>query len=206
MSVADTSEPKAGASAPATDHNGRTVPGVDADHPSVGVVTLQSPFPEYAVPRVFVWISEFRHRVADDFAPNTLEGFVEQWERDAGRKTWAVIRDGEIGGVITARALSPLVSEAQCVFAKRFWGHETTLVALRLAFAEVFTGSIGEVFTGTTKKISLVLFRDNHAIIGLIKKLGGTVEGTLVDHTLRGGRPVDLVVIGIQKEGFYGRV
>lgn len=159
---------------------------------------LESPFPAYAVPRAWVWIEEFRHRVADDFAPNTLDEFIAQWRAGAavGTKSWAVIRDDEIGGVITARRLSPIVADAHCIFARRFWGRETTLASLRLVFDELYRD-------GVEKIISLV-FKDNHGVIGIIKALGGTVEGRLARHTLRGGKRVDMVPIGILKEAFYG--
>jgi RimJ/RimL family protein N-acetyltransferase len=160
-------------------------------------IRVESPFPSFAIPRVWNWTQEFRDRIADAFAPKTLEAFVALWESmdRAGRKRWAVYRDGELCGVITAQRLSPIVSDAHCVFAKRAWGVETTLASLRIVFAELFSD-------GTTTKISSMLFADNRSIIGLIRKLGGAVEGRLVNQTMRGGKLVDMVVIGIQKEAF----
>ena len=77
---------------------------VDANTSEAATSSVQviSPFPIYAVPRVFVWMKEFRNRVCDDFAPDTLGDFVDQWQREdrAGRRTWSVIRGGELGGVI----------------------------------------------------------------------------------------------------------
>jgi len=167
------------------------------DHlsPEMGVdLQLVSPFPAHAIPWAWVWTTEFRHRVADDFAPTTIDGFVEHWERAdrAGRKTWAVIRKGEIGGVIMAQKISPVVSDIHATFAKRFWGHETTLRAVR--------GVAGQLFAEGVIKLMTIAFADNHAVRGLWRSLGGSVEGRLVSHTIRGGKVVDAVILGLPKE------
>jgi|HubBroStandDraft_1064217.scaffolds.fasta_scaffold130886_2 RimJ/RimL family protein N-acetyltransferase len=163
-------------------------------------IRVESPFPAFAIPRVWVWVSEFRHRVCDDYSPKTLEAFVDLWEAGdrTGRKRWAVYRDGELCGVITVQRLSPVLSDAHYIFAKRAWGAETTLASLRIVFARLF-------MDGATK-ISSTLFADNRSIISLIRRLGGSVEGRLVNQTMRGGKPVDMVAIGIQKDAFVGSI
>ena len=50
------------------------------DDKPMSVVRVESPFPAHAVPRIWTWIERFRNRVADDFAPQTLEEFAEDCE------------------------------------------------------------------------------------------------------------------------------
>src|SRR5579872_629050 len=161
-------------------------------------VEVIEPFPLHAVPRVWEWVREFRDRVADDFAPSTLAEFVSQWEAQdaAGRRTWAVLRDGELGGVITSNRLSPIVADAHCVFKREFWGRDTTAEALRHVFAAIFAQGV--------EKITSLAFRDNHALFGLVARLGFEREGTLRQHTRRRGELVDMVIVGLRRERFNG--
>jgi RimJ/RimL family protein N-acetyltransferase len=162
----------------------------------MATLEVVSPFPTYAVPRLWGWIQEFHHRVCDDFAVKTVEGYVTEWETalQRGRQSWAVYRDGELGGAITATRLSPMLADIHTVFAKRFWGHATTLVALR----QVCEGLFAE---GATKIVSLA-YKDNRSVIGIWRALGGTIEGTLEAQTMRAGKPADMIVLGLSKERF----
>lgn len=141
------------------------------------------------------WVSDFRHRVTDDFAPETLTGFVDQWEaaEKAGRKSWGIYRDGELGGVVTAADASPMLCQVSCIFKPSFWKGETPRHALTVV--------LGEIFGGATKA-SMAFFADNRALISLAHQLGGVREGLFRRHTMRAGKLADVVVIGIQKEAF----
>lgn len=156
-------------------------------------ITVETPFPEYAVPRVWTWMERFRSRVADDFAPKTLEEFVDDWER-RGSETWAVYRDGELGGLVTVEQVSPVVASSHCLFKKEFWGAETTIPALQQVYGKVFERGI--------TKISSAVFHDNDTIKSLAYKIGAKREGMLRNQTLRGGKPVHMVVVGLLKEDF----
>ena len=78
--------------------------------PAKRTVEIVEPFPPHAVPRIWSWTQEFRNRVADDWSPSTLDDFVGDWESKsaAGRRTWAVLRDGELGGMVNSMRLSPV--------------------------------------------------------------------------------------------------
>lgn len=158
-------------------------------------VRVESPFPACAVPRLWNWTKEFRHRVADDFAPKTLEEFFEHWTRSMKTaKAWGVLRGDELGGMIMIQPLSPVTGATHCIFKPEFWGRATTDFALKLAYMEVFDG-------GCNKLISTV-FADNAAIIALAKRLGGRIEGKLRQNTRRDGKLVDQLVIGLLKVDF----
>jgi RimJ/RimL family protein N-acetyltransferase len=160
-------------------------------------VTIERPFPTYALPRVWGWTVESRRQVADDFAVKTLDEFVNQWEaaERAGRSSWGVWRDKELGGAVTSARVNPMCVDAHCVFKRSFWGHAVTVEALRLVFEEIFSN-------GETQKIMATAFRDNHALLGLVRKLGFQKEGVLRQQTRRNGEMVDVVLIGLTAEGF----
>lgn len=151
-------------------------------------VRVESPFPEHAVPRTWTWAQEFRSRVADDFGPQTLHAFMEAWQAK-DQRTWGVWRGDELGGMVTVEPISPLVVSSHCLFKKSFWGHETTLPALQQVFREVFGAGVHKVFS--------LVFSDNHQMIGLAKKLGFVREGVLRRQTLRNGKLIDQVALGL---------
>lgn len=162
-------------------------------------ISVQSPFPLHAVPRIWAWIQDFRWRVSDDFGPATEAEFVSTWlERLEVQRSWAVYRDGELGGVVTAQQETPVVAIAHCLFAKRFWGHDTTLPALRLAFSEIYR-DFG------VSKIASLAFEDNLQLIHLVRKLGGEKEGVLRQHTQRQGKLVNMIAIGVLQADFEER-
>jgi len=162
-------------------------------------VRVESPFPDYAVPRVWTWIQSFRHRVADDFAPRTLEEFVQYWERrKQADRTWGVWRGEDLGGLITIEELNPAVVSSHCLFKRSFWGGETTLEALRQVYSQIFDEGY--------QKIVSFAFRDNAQLLGLARKLGAEKEGVLRKQTVRDGKPVDMIAIGLLREDFMAKI
>jgi RimJ/RimL family protein N-acetyltransferase len=161
-----------------------------------GAVRVEKPFPDYALPRVWSWIQDFRARVTDDFSPQTLEEFVVQWEQlKAQRTTWGVWRGAELGGLVAWEPWPvPGVGVSHALFKREFWGRGTTRRALELVY--------GELFEDGVRKILGFPFASNHAIIGLGKSIGAKTEGVLRRQTLQGGKPVDLVILGLLKEDF----
>jgi len=158
-------------------------------------VRVESPFPDYAVPRVWTWIETFRHRVADDFAPQTLPEFVRYWEqRKLIDRTWGVWRGEDLGGLITIEELNPAVVSSHCLFKRSFWGPEITVEALRQVYSEIFNEGY--------QKIVSFAFRDNSQLLGLARKLGAEKEGVLRRQTVREGKPVDMIAIGLLREDF----
>ena len=158
------------------------------------MVTIQ-PFPDYAVPRIWAWMQRFWKSVADDFAPRSLEEFMAEWERlKPVRTSWGIFRDEELGGVIVVDNLTPVVANIHIIAKQTFWGRETTLEAMKQACAATFEAGL--------IKIVCTVFPDNASVIHLATQLGAEREGRLKSHTLRGGKPCDLLVFGLTKEMF----
>jgi RimJ/RimL family protein N-acetyltransferase len=159
-------------------------------------VRVESPFPDWSLPRVWSWIQDFRQRVTDDFSPRTLDEFVAQWEQlKPLRRTWGVWRGAELGGLVVWDPWPvPGVGVSHALFKREFWGRGTTKRALELVY--------GELFAGGARKILGFPFASNHAIIGLGKSIGAKTEGVLRKQTLQLGKPVDVVVLGLLKEDF----
>lgn len=153
---------------------------------------MESPFPEHALPRVWKWIEAFRWRVADDFGPKTLDEFVQHVGREP--LTWGVFRGDELGGLVTARPLSPVTVESAYLFKREFWGSEATAEGLRTVYAELFAKGYERIFG--------LVFADNAQLLGLMKRMGFEREGRLRAHTRRNGKPVDLIVAGLLKGDF----
>jgi RimJ/RimL family protein N-acetyltransferase len=158
---------------------------------------VETPFPEYAVPRIWIWMQEFRGRVLDDFAPKDLPGFMAEWaqRQAAGQQTWVVYRDGEPGGLVTFEVASPVAGWTHCLFSRRFWGQDTTIPALQRVYRQIFE-------TTQTRKLCALAFADNFQVIGLARRLGAKREGLLRQQTTRGGKAVDMVVLGLLREEF----
>lgn len=159
-------------------------------------ITIEEPFPLYALPRVWKWIESFRQKVFDDFGPKTEDQFIEYWVSRQFR-SWAVLRHGVLGGVITSTNITPRVAEMHCIFREEFWGHENTVPPI-CAVADIL------IETGITKVTSCVT-PDNHGIVALLKKIGGVREGHLRGQQLRGGKPSDLIIMAVHKEAYLAR-
>lgn len=158
-------------------------------------IEVISPFPLEALPRVWGWISTFRNRVADDYGPKDLGEFIDKSMSEIpSMTTWAVYRDGELGGMVTFQKWSPILGTCHCLFKKEMWGRKTTFPALEQIARQLFATGI--------KKISMCVFSDNKAIIALLKDLGGVTEGRYRQHTLRNGELVDMTTIALFEEGF----
>lgn len=159
-------------------------------------IDVQSPFPAYAWPRVWEWIQPFKARVSDDFSPQDLDDFVAgNLALAKHSKTWAVYRDGELGGVIWIEPRTPVLVQSHVVFKRAFWGRATTEVAIRQVYSQVFDAGVG--------KIASFVFERNHDIVHLAKSLGARKEGLLRNHTMQNGEPVNMVALGLLREDFY---
>lgn len=163
-------------------------------------VRVESPFPSPAWPRVWSWLGDFRSRVCDDYSPQNVQDFVIHMMRKArDQETWAVhaSRGGgpeELCGMITYEPTAPGVGTTHALFRKDYWGHDITVPALSTVYAGLFERGV--------RKIIGAPFRDNRAIVELGRKLGARVEGRLRAQTMRGGKPVDVVLLGLLKEDF----
>jgi RimJ/RimL family protein N-acetyltransferase len=145
---------------------------------------------------VWQWIQPFRERVSDDFAPRTVDGFVDLMLASAeAAETFAVWRGDDLGGLITIQRATPYLALSHIVFRRSFWGAATTLPAIREVYRRVFEGGAG--------KICATVFERNHALRSLARKIGAREEGLRRGQTLQDGKPADMVELGLLKEDFY---
>jgi RimJ/RimL family protein N-acetyltransferase len=161
------------------------------------MIEVVSPFPEFAVPRVWDWIETFREKVCDDYSPTTREAFVEQTlaQLRSGVRSWAIYRDGDLGGMVTYQAWNPRVGTMHTLFKRAFWGRSTTETALRTIGNDVFSSGV--------EKVTAYFFEDNHALRGLLRHFGAKREGWFEAQTIRGGKPVAMEAVAIFRERFY---
>lgn len=161
-------------------------------------VEIVSPFPRYAVPKIWLWTLQFRSRVADDTAPKTLDDFVRDWDahesRDA-RRTFAIYVDEQLAGLGTFERWSPWCGTTHVLFCKNFWGKETTVPALREFYQRIFTEE-------GCHKLLQYAFADNYQLFAIAKEIGAKIEGTLREQTFRNGVPTDMKIIGLLREDF----
>lgn len=164
---------------------------------TVTAAQVETPFPEFAAPRVWAWMENFRNRVCDDYSPQTLSEFLALWSARASlEQRWAVYRDGELGGLITLQPLGPSVLTSHVLFKRSFWGSDTTMQAMRQVYDVAFD-------LPHIRKIWSLVFADNAQIIGLAKRMGFEIEGRMRHHTMRHGQPADMIALGLLREDFY---
>jgi RimJ/RimL family protein N-acetyltransferase len=158
-------------------------------------IEVVSPFPFESLPRVWAWSEEFRGKINDDFAPQTLEAFIDAMLANEGtQKTWAVYADAELGGMITFQKLTPWLGTAHCVFKPDFQGRRIAPDACRVAVAEMFQEGIG--------KLVFYPLSGNLALGSMLMHMGARLEGQLRAHTLCGGKPKAMIVYGLLKQEF----
>ncbi len=168
------------------------------------MIGIVSPFPFHALPKLWRWIEAARDRIADDYFPKTLDDFITQWEqfREAGRRSWAVYSDAELCGVFVVSRTSPLCCDAHCIFARRFWGRTVTVTASHMLANELFSDTPNNRY----EKVSTMAFADNKSLGALIKALGGSREGLLRNHTRRGGKFVDVMILSLERERYVSGI
>lgn len=157
-------------------------------------IEVRSPFPAPSYYMLFDWAIPVWKSVASDDAPKDREGFINyqiEISSTPGVKTWGVYRDNELGGYVSAvrHPGREWVALTHCIFRKEFWGGNTTTRSLRKIAQEIFTDG--------AMKIEMWVFADNHAIKGLIKRLGGREEGCLTQQVMREGKPADMCVYAL---------
>lgn len=158
-------------------------------------VRVESEFPDWALPRLWMWIEAARDRLCDDFSPREYDDFARDWdERRLIEKRWAVYRDDEIGGLVTITEQVPGIGTSHVVFKRSFWGHDTTLEAMRQVYEQAFSDGLHRVWS--------MVYTDNASMIALAKRLGFEREGRVRRAALRNGEWVDMFVLGLLKEDY----
>lgn len=160
-------------------------------------ILVEKPFPLYAVPRVWGWTKTYRHRIADDFGHQDESAFVNALmeKMGSGLETWAVMRGEELGGLVCAEPITPVVLSCDVLFKPQFFGKDTIDPAMRQVLKELFSRD-------NVAKVSMNLFDDNSGLISMFTRLGGSIEARLKNHTMRQGRLVNVISIAIQKGDF----
>lgn len=160
------------------------------------MLRVYSPFPVEAIPRIGFWFERIMKRVADDYGPQNVTDMVQAISQqiENGVETWAVERDGELGGFISIQRRTPILAEVNCIFKPEFFCRPTADDAIRRVFRQVFDSGI--------LKITGNIFKDNLGVKDLGVRVGLKREGLLKKHTMRDGKLVDVMVLGITKEEF----
>ncbi|HEX8186526.1 MAG TPA: GNAT family protein [Blastocatellia bacterium] len=159
-----------------------------------------APFPDEALPLLWLWMEEFRTSVADDFSAQTPHEFIaEQRElaQTRGTITYGIYRDLELGGFVQVIITSPVACQAHCVFKREFFGHQTTVPALNEVARQLFDAGI--------ERITMTPLASNNAIKSLIKAIGAVEEGRLRGATRQNGEPVDLLIFGLLKSDWQAK-
>lgn len=130
----------------------------------------------------------------DDGSLPTFEAFVEDWrqQEQRGRRSWAVMKDGEIGGCLISTQLSPVAADLHLIFKKSFWGRATTRTALRLVCEEVFLAGVD--------RIESTAPADSRALLALTKGIGATSEP--VGQNSRRGKPLNMMALVLNRDAF----
>jgi RimJ/RimL family protein N-acetyltransferase len=153
-------------------------------------IRIVSPFPQSELVLAWGWIQKFRRQVADDYSPRTFQQFlIQETDRQGKGLTYAVERDGELGGIVWIDLHAPHLAEAHCLFKKEFWGRATVLPALEQIAAGVFDAGV--------HKIICPVFADNHAIRSTLAALGAVQEAYYREHILREGELIDMAVYSL---------
>jgi hypothetical protein len=161
-------------------------------------ITIESPFPPHAYPRVWQWAKKFGlHQITDDFGPKDQESFEGALAAYPG-DTWGVYRDGILGGMISATKESECVAVAHMLFKQSFFGYATTVPAGRMVFDAIFKSGI--------RRIEGTPFEENQSMIKLAYAFGFEREGTLRSRTMSKGRPRSMVMMGLLAEDFYRKI
>lgn len=159
---------------------------------------ILQPFEEADLPIAWSWAQSYWHMIADDFAIRDQRDFIE-FKISQMAIQLGVWRDGELGGLLTCEPQSPVLCQAHAMFKKgidrrdSFWGWDTTVPALQLG--------IDVAWKMGYSKIACLVFEDNAAMNKLLERVGGRLEGVLMNHTRREGQMVNMHQWGILKEG-----
>jgi RimJ/RimL family protein N-acetyltransferase len=156
-------------------------------------IKLLNPFPVHLWPVAWSWLSPVRRIVCDDYAPKTIGEFVEM-KMKGGLWAIGVTADDLLAGVAMFEPVNPASVIMHVLFAPKFRGVNNTGTASRMACERVFASGV--------RKILGLVPENNRLAIALAVRSGGQIEGVLRNHTLRDGKPLNAVCIGITKEDF----
>ncbi len=146
---------------------------------------------------MWAWGQAFRGRMFDDSSLPTFEAFAEDWREQErrGRRSWAVSRNGELGGCLISTRLSPDKAELHLLFKKTFWGRATTRTALWMVCAQIFAAGVDT--------IESTVPADAGAVLALVKTIGARREH--IGQSSRNGMPVDMIGLVLERNDFVAK-
>lgn len=156
------------------------------------------PFQANWIPMAWEWLHEAPQFNFDDYGPKTLEEFYADLMRrvQSGQSIIGIVRSGEPVGMVGFHGVTPRL------------GHFAGLCITRTARHQgVGTQALGMLIKSFwaegLEKIEAMFFSDNVIAEALFRKLGAHDEGILREHALRGGRTVDVKLMGFcRSRGF----
>jgi len=159
-------------------------------------ITMVSPFPASAYPQLWKWVNESPECNMDDYSPRDYDSFVSTMTaRAAYERSWGVEADGSLCGIINYCPTTPHggIFHGIC-FTNYVCGTPVTETAVRQVIEQLFDEGV--------EKISAMFFADNARVRKFLTRLGAEYEGYLRTHTIRYGKPIDMMLLAIFKEGY----
>jgi len=149
---------------------------------------------------VWQWLQEFPLANFDDFGPKSVADLVIDVQRRIarGERVWVAWRNCAPIGIIGYAPVNSYCGMFHGICFAEEW-HNTGVA--QAAVGKV----IDEIFATSQQKISASFFRDNERVHSFLHGLGFTFEGLMTRQTLRGGKPVDMLLLALFKEDWLCR-
>lgn len=157
------------------------------------IIDIREPFPEFAWPLAWEWLDKARAQALDDFGPSTPDEFVE-YSRRAYARTWGIWKDDLLSGAVAIGQDTPAVATVHILLSVRLWGIPRE--DLRKVGALLFESQ------PRLQRIQAFIPVWNRLAIAMARRMGGIVEGIMRGATVRGGKPHDVVLLGVTREEF----
>ncbi len=149
------------------------------------------------IPLLWKWLNEFPRNNFDDSAPSMVEEFeVEMGRRiQRGEICYGALHNGKLVGCMGyAKVTHRLGSLHGICFSKEVHGTGVAAFAMKNFLRMIFSGKVEKVFA--------TYFQDNLAVKKFLRKQGFVHEGTLKEHAVRLGKPIDMSLVALHKKNF----
>ncbi len=152
------------------------------------------PFQPAWIDMAWEWLNQDRHVNFDDYGPRTVEEFADNLlsRVERGQTIMAVLKGGVPVGMIGFQPVTERLGQfAGICIAKQAQRKSVGTIAVGILLLSLYSEGF--------EKIEAAFFADNEGVEALFRKLGAREEGILLEHTLRGGKPVDMKLMGFLK-------
>jgi RimJ/RimL family protein N-acetyltransferase len=149
------------------------------------------------IPLLWKWLNEYPRANFDDGGPQMIEEFeVEMGRRfQRGEICMGALHNGKLVGCIGYAPVTHRLGSLHGIcFSKDVHGTGVAAFAVKNFLKMLFTGKVEKVFA--------TYFQDNTRIKKFLRKQGFVHEGTLIDHTVRGGRVTTMSLVALHKKNF----